>query len=257
MRAYLLPELPPPDFFEPPDFEPPDFEPPDFELPDFEPPFFEAPLLAPEPLPPEDAVADCAVRVIALLADLLARDVARPSRAAALPARSVALPACRAMLLTALDVDVVPLRPVDERPDDLRPDSPLSPGRTISPSEGLTLPIVSATVSSNELPRLDPRSATSLATSVAWLITPVPASVAVFAMLFPALSLRLLDCLRLLGIFSPPVCFELNELPALKANQTTLRPSLPLCAFLSCLEVYMKCGAAVNHKVSPGAANDN
>lgn len=33
-----------------------------------------------------------------------------------------------------------------------------------------------------------------------------------------SLPLPLLDCLRLLGIFSPPVCFELNELPALKAN---------------------------------------
>jgi hypothetical protein len=37
-------------------------------------------------------------------------------------------------------------------------------------------------------------------------------------LLLSALPLPLLDCLRLLGIFSPPVCFELNELPALKAN---------------------------------------
>jgi hypothetical protein len=180
MRAYFFLELPlppppraappdllPPDFFEPPDFELPDFEPPDFELPFFAPPFFDAPLLAEEPLPPPLPVAEFAVRVMALLADLLARAVARPSRAAALPARSVALPACRAMLLTALDVEVVPLRPVDERPDDLPPDFLAPPGRTISPSEGLTLLIVSATVSSNELPRLDPRSAISPATSVA------------------------------------------------------------------------------------------
>jgi hypothetical protein len=148
----------PPDFFEPPDFFAPlQVAPRDFVLPFFAPPFFE---------PPEDAVAEFAVRVIALLADLLARAVARPSRAAALPARFVALPACRAMLLTALDVDVVPLRPVDERPLDL-PDLRLPPGRTMSPSVGLTLPTVSARVSSKELPRLDPRSATSLATSMA------------------------------------------------------------------------------------------
>jgi hypothetical protein len=146
-----------PDFFAPPDFA----APPDFELPFFAPPFFDA---LP---PPEDAVAELAVRVIALLADLLAREVARPSLAAALPARSVALPACRAMLLTALDVEVVPLRPVDERPDDPPERFVAPPGRTMSPSVGLTVPIVSAKVSSKELPRLDPRSATSLATSVA------------------------------------------------------------------------------------------
>ena len=71
------------------------------------------------------------------------------------------------MLLTALDVDVVPLRPVDERPDDLPPDFLRPPGRTMSPSVGLTLPTVSAKVSSTELPRLAPRSATSPTTSVA------------------------------------------------------------------------------------------
>jgi hypothetical protein len=107
-----------------------------------------------------------AVRLIPLLTDFAERAVARPSRSAALPARSVALPACRAMLLTALDVDVVPLRPVDERPDEPA-DFLLPPGRTMSPSDGLTLPTVSAKVSSNELPRFDPRSATSPATSVA------------------------------------------------------------------------------------------
>jgi hypothetical protein len=52
------------------------------------------------------------------------------------------------------------------------------------------------------------------------LTTPVAVSAAVFTMPLPlASSLRRLDCLRLLGIFSPPVCFELNvTLPALKAN---------------------------------------
>jgi hypothetical protein len=181
-RVYLPPRPFPPDFeppdFEAADFEPPDLEPPDleplafeplaFEPPDFEPPFEPddlpaAPLLPPPPLEP---VAELAVRLIPLLTDFAERDVARPSRSAALPARSVALPACRAMLLTALDVDVVPLRPVDERPPDERPDFLLPPGRTMSPSDGLTLPTVSAKVSSNELPRFDPRSATSPATPV-------------------------------------------------------------------------------------------
>ena len=166
-RAYFFLELPPrapppdlpPDFFALPDFFAPlQVAPLDFVLPFLAPPFF---------APPDDLVAEFAVRVMALLADLLARAVALPSRAAALPARSVALPACRAMLLTALDVEVVPLRPVDERAPDLPPDLRLPPGRTMSPSVGLTLPTVSAKVSSKELPRLDPRSATSLATSVA------------------------------------------------------------------------------------------
>ena len=192
-RVYLPPRPFPPDFdppdfeaadfeppdFEPPDFEPPDLEPPDLEPPDLEPPDFEPPF-APDDLPPDfepppppllllEPVAELAVRLIPLLTDFAERDVARPSRSAALPARSVALPACRAMLLTALDVDVVPLRPVDERPDE-RPDFPLllpPPGRTMSPSDGLTLPTVSAKVSSSELPRFAPRSATSPATSVA------------------------------------------------------------------------------------------
>jgi hypothetical protein len=158
------PDLPPDfaaDFFAPLHVAPRDFALPFFALPFFAPPFFDAPL------PPEDLVAELAARLIALLADLLARAVALPCRAAALPARSVALPACRAMLLTALDVDVVPLRPVDERPRDLPPDLRLPSGRTMSPSVGLTLPTVSAKVSSKELPRLDPRSATSPATSVA------------------------------------------------------------------------------------------
>jgi hypothetical protein len=125
-------------------------------------------LLAPPLLPPlPEPVAAVAVRFIPLLTDFAERDVARPSRSAALPARSVALPACRAMLLTALEVEVEPVRPVDERPDERPRDCPLSPGRTISPSEGLTLPTVSAKVSSIELPRLAPRSANSPATSVA------------------------------------------------------------------------------------------
>jgi hypothetical protein len=173
----LPPDFEPPDF-EPPDFEPPDFEPPDFEAADFEPPDLEPPEFAvprppddlpaaPLPPPPPPApVAELAVRLMPLLTDFAERDVARPSRSAALPARSVALPACRAMLLTALDVDVAPLRPVDVRAEDL-PDFLLPPGRTMSPSDGLTLPTVSAIVSSNELPRFDPRSATSPATSVA------------------------------------------------------------------------------------------
>ena len=174
VRRYFLPELPPrallpdllPDFFAPLHVAPRDFVLPFFAPLVFAPPFFAPPFFV-ELLPPV-LVAAFAVRVIARLADLLARAVARPSRAAALPARSVALPACRAMLLTALDVDVVPLRPVDERPDDLPPDFLLlSPGRTMLPSVGLTLPTVSAKVSSKELPRLDPRSATSPATSVA------------------------------------------------------------------------------------------
>lgn len=162
----LPPRAPPPDllldFFAPLHVAPPDLlAPPDFELPFFAPPFFD------EPVPPDDLVAEFAARLIDLLADLLARAVARPSLAATLPARSVALPACRAMLLTALEVDVLPLRPVDERPPAPPPDLRLPPGRTMSPSVGLTLPTVSAKVSSKELPRLDPRSATSLATSVA------------------------------------------------------------------------------------------
>jgi hypothetical protein len=144
----------------PPDFAPP-FAPDDLLAAPLPPP---PPLLP--PLPPEP-VADLAVRFMPLLTDCAERDVARPSRSAALPARSVALPACRAMLLTALDVDVVPLRPVDERPEERPPDFPDPPGRTMSPSEGLTLPTVSAKVSSSELPRFDPRSATSPATSVA------------------------------------------------------------------------------------------
>jgi hypothetical protein len=142
-----------------------------------------------------------------LLTDCAERDVARPSRSAALPARSVALPACRAMLLTALDVEVLPLRPVDERPDERPPDFSDPPGRTMSPSEGLTLPTVSAKVSSSELPRFDPRSATSPATSVAWLTALVAVSVTVFAMLSPAASPWRFDCLRLLGmILSSRVC---------------------------------------------------
>jgi hypothetical protein len=220
----LLPVFVPPDFFAPPDFEPPAPEPPDFAPPDFAPPDFAPPDFAPPdfvpPWPPDDLpaaplpppplpepVAELAVRLMPLLTDFAERDVARPSRSAALPARSVALPACRAMLLTALDVDVLPLRPVDERADDL-PDFRLPPGRTMSPSVGLTLPTVSAKVSSSELPRFDPRSATSPATSVAWLTIPVPASIAppVMSLSFAAFP-PLLDCLRLLGmIFSPPVC---------------------------------------------------
>jgi hypothetical protein len=161
---------------------------------------------------PLDAVADFAVRVIALLADLLAPAVARPPRSAALPARSVALPACRAMLLTALDVDFVPLRPEEERaaPRLAAPDAPLPPGRTSSPSEGLTLPTVSARVSSAELPRLDARSASSPAIPVAWLTTLAPVSVAVFATLSVVLFVRLLDGLRLLGIRFPPVCYQVD-----------------------------------------------
>jgi hypothetical protein len=214
----LLPVFAPPDFFVPPDFEAPDPEPPDFAPPDLVPPDFVPPDFAP-PLPPDDLpaaplppplpepVAELAVRLMPLLTDFAERDVARPSRSAAAPARSVALPACRAMLLTALDVDVEPVRPVEERADDL-PDFLLPPGRTMSPSVGLTLPTVSAKVSSTELPRFAPRSATSPATSVAWLTIPVPASIAplVMSLSFAALP-WLLDCLRLLGmIFSPPVC---------------------------------------------------
>jgi hypothetical protein len=155
-----------PDFFAPldvalPDFEPPPFAPPLFVV------LFTAELLPADFLPPADLVAEFAVRVIVLLADLLAPATDCPLRAAALPARSVALAACFAMLRTALEVEVVPLRPLDERPDDVPPERLAPPGRTTSPSEGLTLLTVSAKVSNREPPRLDPRSATSPTTSVA------------------------------------------------------------------------------------------
>jgi hypothetical protein len=198
-RGYRLPVLLP-DFLAPRAFAPPDFAPPVFAV------LFAAELLPADFLPPVEAVAAFAVRVIVLLADLLAPAVARPPRSAAWPARSVALPACFAILRTALEVEVAPLRPVDERPDVLPPERLAPPGRTMSPSEGLTLLTVSAKVSNREPPRLDPRSATSPTTSVARLTTPVPvpASVAVFAMSL-AVRCGLLDvCLRLLAIFSPP-----------------------------------------------------